>query len=194
MVTAVKNWYNRNFSDDPKKIFPESEYPVEFAFNYHGRDYYKFSSESNIPYERGLKTVIFYEENRMKMDLEYIQKHCKRMDELLTAQKINIYTIKALNDQMKERSQFAYDVNLLYKLASVVFFDKNENPKTYDFVYNRKKIDLWKEGNLANDFFFQRPLLELMPFLKDAEENFQEYSRINHLVNQRHLENLSTAT
>lgn len=188
----IKRWILKRISKDPKLVFPDHQYPIEWAFNFGGVDYYKFASEFNIPYERGLKTVVFYEEARMKMDLEYVKKHTQAIDEILMATKINIFEIKALNDQMKERINMPFDVALLYKLASIVYFDRHENPKTYDYRYNSKKIARWKEGDLANSFFFQAPLLDLMPFLRDAEKNFQEYSEINRLVNKLHSEKLSS--
>ena len=55
------------------KRFPNDiQYPIEFAFEIEGRSFYRFKDYFNIPYERGLKTITFYEEARMKITYEYL--------------------------------------------------------------------------------------------------------------------------
>jgi hypothetical protein len=67
------------------------------------------------------------------------------------------------------------DADLVYKLASVVFFDKSESPTHYEHGYNQKKIEHWKKNASMYDFFLQMPLQELVPFLKQSGEDTQVY-------------------
>jgi hypothetical protein len=58
-------------------VYPKHEHDVEFAFTSGGVDYYQFKDFGNIPPVRGLKTMVFHEEMRMKCSLEYLEMHCK---------------------------------------------------------------------------------------------------------------------
>lgn len=178
-----------------KKLFKRNHYPsksehaIEYAFTSNGIEYFQFSDFNNIPALRGLKTMVFYEEMRCKCTLEYIKLHCDAIDNILIQNKINVFEIKRLNDQMKERTELALDTELIYKLASIVFFDKGENTTDYDFSYNLKKIENWKNGG-AGAFFLLKPVQELLPALKDIEENLLKYSQVVEELNQQHWENI----
>jgi cell shape-determining protein MreC len=65
----------------------------------------------------------------------------------------DLFELMKLNNQLSERLEFIYDTDLVYKLASVVYFDEKENPEDYDWTYNQKKIDKWKKDKSINDFF-----------------------------------------
>lgn len=172
-----------------KNKYPAHEHEVTYAFTSGGIDYYQFKDFSNIPAVRGLKTMVYHEEMRMKCSLEYLRMHCDAIDNILSGKRINIYEIKKLNDQLKQRLTIALETELVYKLASVVFFDKKEDISDYDFSYNANKILHWKKHN-GNDFFLLQPLQQLIPSLKDAAGSLQMYSTVVERLNDLHLENL----
>jgi hypothetical protein len=178
-----------------KRLFKPNHYPnkveheVVYAFTSNGKKYFQYVDFNNIPALRGLKTMVFYEEMRCKCTLEYIKLHCDAIDNILVSNKINVFEIKKLNEQMRERTNLALDTELIYKLASIVFFDANENTKDYDFAYNLKKIEEWKKSE-AGAFFLLKPVQELLPALKDIEENLEMYSQVVEELNQQHWENL----
>lgn len=167
----------------------QTEHEVVFAFTSNGVDYYQFADFNNIPALRGLKTMVFHEEMRCKITEGYLQLHCEAIDNILNQNKINVFEIKRLNEQMKERMKLALDTELIYKLASIVYFDKQENTKDYDFAYNLKKIENWKKGG-ADAFFLLQPVQELLPALKDIEGNLTMYSQVVNELNQQHWHNL----
>lgn len=169
--------------------FPVTKHETKYAFTCGGIEYFQFTDFNNIPALRGMKTVVYYEELRMKCTLEFLKLHTEAVDNILMGQKIDVYAIKKLNDQLKQRLDIALDTELLYKIASIVFFDKAENIEDYDFNYNAKKVELWKKHK-ANDFFLQQPLQELLPVLKDFPGNFQMYSQVVQKLNSLHLESL----
>jgi hypothetical protein len=174
--------------------FQDINLPIEYGFTAAGKDYYRFVDPFNLPPVRGLKAVTFYEEARMRCSIEYLQRHTEAMEAILTdPAKIDIFKIKQLNDQLKERIMWKMpEVELMYKLASVVYFDKSEHPANYDFVYNEKKIAGWKQEGSAFDFFMQEPLRILMPFMSEPEESLQKYSLMLQEVNAIHLGNISS--
>lgn len=183
-----KRWIKDKFKSFPKDI----QYPIEEAFSIDGRTFYRFKDYFNIPYERGLKTITFYEEVRMKITYEYMQQHVEAVDKVLKSQKIDVYKLKNLNDILKERLTWYVDTDILYKLASIVFFEKSEDPRTYDFKYNAEKIEFWKKHSSVTDFFLQTPLLELMPFMAELEKNLESYSAITKELTKNHLDMVSS--
>jgi hypothetical protein len=172
-----------------KNNFPAHKHEIEYAFTSGGIEYYQFTDFSNMPPLRGLKTMVFYEEMRLKCTMEFLDLHTKAVDEILNSTKINIFELKKLNDQLKQRLNIALDTELIFKIASIMFFDKNEDFTDYDFDYNAKKVLNWKNNDGA-DFFLHKPLQEILPILKDVNENLAMYSKVVEQMNTLHLENL----
>lgn len=171
--------------------FPKTEHEVKYAFTCGGIDYYQFADFNNTPALRGLKTMVFYSEMQMKCTIDYLQLHVDAVDELLLNNKkgINVFDIKKLNDQLKQRLDIAIDMEIAYKMASVVFFPANELVDDYDFGFNARKVNHWKKHG-GNNFFLQQPLQELMPILKSMNENLASYTTVQEKLNQVHLESL----
>lgn len=175
---------------DPKKYFPASKHIIEYAFSIGKKHYFKLSDLLNTPYERALACLVYYREVDMNIDGEFLDEHIAAIDKILTSSKIDVYKIKQLNDQLRQRRQLPKDPELMYKLASVVFFDQEESPEVYEWAYGQKKIDFWKENTTLRDFFLQKPLRELIPYLDYAGENLDTFSRMVADVNKVHSDNL----
>ncbi len=177
----------KNLFKSTRNVFPNQKHIIEFAFKIGGVKYYQFDDVFNLPYERGLMALAVYEEARMRCTREYLEKHVDACRTLLHESKIDIFKINALNEQLGDRLNLSMDTDLLYKLASVVFFDKKENPAIYESDYCNKKIAFWKKHKDVTSFFLQKPLRELIPFLKDADFDLQSYSEVVQAVNKTHL-------
>lgn len=182
--------------NNPKELFPNQQHIIEPAFEVGGIAYFQFNDIFHLPYERGLMALTVYEETRMKCTYEYLREHTKAVRKLLKENKngVDIYKIYELNEQLDQRLQFSFDTELLYKLASVVYFDKNENPAFYEMEYCKKKIDHWKEHKSVSDFFLQKPLLELIPYLKSVDIDLDMYSQAMTELNDLHSQRLQLIT
>ena len=179
---------------DVKSIFPNQKHIIEEAFEVGGVKHYRFSDVFQLPYERGLMALAIYEEVRMRCTREYLEKHVEACRELLHDSKIDIYKLNLINEQLGDRLNLAFDAEHLYKLASVVFFDEKENPALYEADYCAKKIEHWKKHKDLTAFFLQKPLMELIPFLKDADFDLQTYSEVVEKTNKTHLAVLQAST
>lgn len=187
----LKNFFRRNRT--VKELFPQSNYPIVPVFEVNGVTYYKVESEFNMNCERALKCITFYQEMQQRVDREYLLAHTKAMSDKKKKGQLTIQDITDIfqwNDQLAERLNWIMDSDLIYKLASVVYFDENEDPRVYDFDYNRKKIDIWKRNMSIGDFFLSRPILELAPYLKDSGVNLEEYTKMAEAIKAQHLANL----
>ena len=175
---------------DAKSVFPKSEHIIEWAFNVGGTDYYQFADVFNMSYERGLTAIAIYNELDMRCSRGYLLKHVEAVTNILRQAEIDVFKINALNEQMRQRLQLVTDVELLYRLASVVFFDKNENPNLYEQDYCEKKIAHWKAHKGVADFFLQQPIQTLIPSLQNVDIDLDEYTKLNEELNKLHLEKL----
>lgn len=188
-MKKLLKWTKKPFNWKAK--FPNVNHIIEEAFEVGGVKYYQFADIFSLPYERGLFALMIYEETRMKCTLEYLTKHVNVVREILRSEKIDIFRINQLNEQLNDRLNMALDVDLLYKLASVVFFTQEENPVLYDQAYCDKKIEYWKKHKAVSDFFLQQPLKDLMPFLESVDFDLNTYSQANLDLNKAHLAKLS---
>jgi len=176
------------FKKSVKQLFPKTDVIIEEAFKVGGKTYYQFADLNNLPYKRGLMAFAIYNELDMRCTREYLLLHTDALNTILSKPEINVFDIKRLNDQMKQRLSLETDVELMYKLASVAYFDKNENPEDYDSKYNEKKIADWKQNASVEAFFLSKPLMELIPYLNNANENLNAFSELNTELNKVHLD------
>lgn len=173
-----------------RNSFPQHKHEIKEVFTCNGTVYYQYADFNNIPALRGLKTMVYFEEMKMKCTVDYLKQHYEATKNLLRNRgKIDVFEINKLNEQLGQRLDMALDMEIVYKLASVVYFDKNEDTSDYDFAYNRKKIENFRKA--GTDFFLLMPLQELAPALKAIDENLNSYFQVNQDLNNLHLETLS---
>jgi len=169
----------------------ENQYKITEAFRLDGVTYYMFDDQFKLPTGRGLCALTIYEEFNMRCTREYLELHTRAMEKLLSdPKKINIQAIAIINKNLGERLNLAMFPDHIYKLASVVFFDKDESPYNYVYQYNAMKIEKWKAPGGTLDFFLKTPLKDLIPSLKLPEENVQDYFQVATQIDQMHQQDL----
>ncbi len=177
--------FNRNH-------FPQEKHIIKYAFTCGGVDYFQFEDVYNLPYKRALQSLVYYREISLNADVNFLKDHVQAVKNCLTPKAkggtIDLQSVFILNEQLSQRLQLPPDTEILYKLASVVYFDKNEKPETYEFDYGAKKIEHWKKHKSLKDFFLQQPILELLPFLRESGENLQTFQQLNQKIKTKHLE------
>lgn len=177
--------------------FSGSKHVIKHAFTSGGIDYFEFDTLANLPWRRGLKFLSVYNELDMRCDRFYLTKHVEAVENILTGGKRvgfdELVKINQLNQQLKERLQMVYHEDLVYKVASVVFFDANENPDDWEWKYAMEKIERWKKDGNVNDFFLHEPIQRLMPFLNVSDMSLQQYSALQQQIDKAQLENIYTS-
>ncbi|HRG88761.1 MAG TPA: hypothetical protein PLW44_07040 [Chitinophagales bacterium] len=180
-----------------QKPFSGSKHVIKHAFTSGGIDYFEFDTLANLPWRRGLKFLSVYNELDMRCDRFYLTKHVEAVENILTGGKRvgfdELVKINQLNQQLKERLQMVYHEDLVYKVASVVFFDANENPDDWEWKYAMEKIERWKKDESVNDFFLHEPIQRLMPFLNVSDMSLQQYSALQQQIDKAQLENIYTS-
>jgi len=170
----------------------DDKYKIIEAFQLGGTTYYMFDQTAEVPTGRMLAALAVYTEMEMKVDKEYLELHTRAMEKLLSdPKKINVMYIAQLNLNLKERLELMPLPDFVYKLASVIFFDKTESPYSYSFDYNKKKIEEWKKSGDTLDFFLNRLSSELIPSLKHATGNTRTYFQVAEQIAGIHLTDLT---
>lgn len=171
-----------------RKREQKEKYRIEYAFTCGGTKYYRYADIANLPYERGLMAINVYNELEMRCDKKFLVKYVDAVEKQLHKQTIDIFTINKLNEILKQRLQMPTHVDLLYKLASVVFFDKTENPAVYEPAYAEKKIAKWRKDKKVTDFFSQMPLRELLPSSENVDIDLDTFTEIQAELDKIHSE------
>jgi hypothetical protein len=174
MLTKLYRTIRRKIFGTPKWNF-SSEAPIEYAFSFDGEDYFMFSNPLSIPWQRGFVSLAYYEEMNMRMTREFMESWVSAFEEKLAKERISLSDIVKHVGIIRDRLTWVVEPMTLYKLASVVFFTRSENPAKYDFIYNQKKIQSWQRDDCMLDFFLQGPLQILLPHLKLSPENISSY-------------------
>jgi hypothetical protein len=181
------NWLQKIFKHKVKfKNLPTGECAVE-AFRHNGKTYYHFKDK--MPAGRTLCALAIYEELRMRCTREYLDKHIRATEIILSAEKgrIDLGKLALINQNLKERLSLAPYPDHIYKLASVIFFDETESPFAYDFAYNQKKIEEWKKDSELLNFFLTTQFADLMPRLNTSGLDAQTYFMVSQMIERIHL-------
>lgn len=135
LITNLKNY----FKSSPPVY--KSDYPLEFAFHCGGVDYFEFVDKNNLPYERGLEALTFYQEMQNGVTNDYIKSYNAAMNKLLSdPKKINLNEIIKLQAYFEQRCSYIISKEIVYKVASVAFVSKDEPLTRYDFKANEKRL------------------------------------------------------
>ena len=171
-----------------RKRQQKEKYRIEYAFTSGGTKYYQFADITNLPYERGLQAMYIYNQVEMRCSRDFLTRYTDAVHQVLHGKDIDIYALNQMNEILKQRLSMPCDMELLYQLASVAFFDKTENPAIYEGAYAEKKIAKWRKDKEVAAFFSQKPLTELMPFLRNVGGDLSTYSKLNEELNKTHSE------
>jgi len=149
-------------------------YPIELAFTFKGVDYFTYTNMYSLPHERSFMAISVYEEFNMRMTKDVLENYLDAQDAIINSNTVKLTDIVLLNQQLRDRLHWVIEPETILKLASVVYFTKEEDPTTYDIAYNLNKINGWKNHKSTMlSFFLQVPLQELCPLLTQRPEVIQ---------------------
>ncbi len=186
-------WIKRIYQRKPKVILLDNTYRIVPAFEWKGETYYMHEDPMNTATGRGLTAMQFMEELLMRCSIGYLKAHTEACEKIFSnPQSINLPALMKLNSNLKERIHLLVALpEHIYKMASVVFFTKDESPFKYESKVNEQKIKAWREEPGMYDFFCQGHLKIMMPFLELPDENSSMYLKTLEKINHFHLKDLS---
>lgn len=163
------------------------------AFRFDGVQYYELKDIFDVPCQRAFVLRDFMEELQMRTTREFLQAHVTAVQNILSAPKtINIPELARLNNQLQERLDMIVDAEIVYKLASVYYFDSSEQPYTYNFKHGLEKIKAWKRANEDMSFFYLEPVKALCNLPLLLKDDLQAYLLIQAKMTNKQLESIFT--
>lgn len=161
---------------DPKDIWKDDRYVIKHVFTAGGIDYYAFDDQSNMPYERSFQSLVYFNELSENCTKEVMKEFHTEFGKCFQGQKVDLTRLIKIHSVLGDRLyKLPPAPALIERLASVIYFDKNENPTTYDMKYNLEKIARWKKDFPEGSFFLFEPIKTLAPFLKESQMNLSTY-------------------
>ncbi|KKN74643.1 hypothetical protein LCGC14_0388450 [marine sediment metagenome] len=175
---------------------PEVKDPIIKVFSIEGVNYYKFKDISKVKCQRALTCNDFWNELSMRTTRDFLIKHTKAMETVLTDNtKIDIGKLFKLNQQLQERLEMIYETDIIYKIASVMFFTKDENILDYDDLLGREKIDLFKRQDREDErmgFFFGTLFKSIIGSTDMSDKDLATYMTVGSQITTEHLKTIST--
>ena len=174
-----------------KDLQKTTKHAIKFAFNCGGKDYFELDDLNSMLNGRAFQAIDFFNELGMKVTPDYLKAHCASMREVINGDKFQFTDLLQLILQLEERLEMILSPDIMYKIASVVYFDETEKPYSYDDVYGRRKIQHWKENGM-DDFFLLKPIKELIPSLELSKADLKAYIGTHQKIDEEHLKTIST--
>lgn len=168
--------------------------PTDQVFQINGKNYYKFKDISKVKNQRALTTNDFYGELAMRATRDFLIKHTEAVNKILTSTTIDIYKLRTLNLQLQERLEMIYESDIIYKIASVVYFTKDEDPDFYDDIVGQEKVALFKAQDAKDKkmgFFFGTLFTNLIGSVDLSEKDLLAYMTVGKQITQEHLKTIS---
>lgn len=174
------------FKKDPPKgsaIHPEYKKLTEKIFSIDDHDFYQFKNLLDMPHNRYNKCTRFATEFNMRIDGDELKELLDKSMEQLN--KGNVTRSIIIQNQIKERTDMLISIDASYRLASCVYFFKEENLDDYDYEIGDMKIELFKKEKL-DSFFLSKPMNNFLPAINLSEEGLRAY-----LLLERELKKLA---
>lgn len=177
------------------KIFPflfktqwlvKPAHEVKPAFTHEGVEYFMFVNEQNMPAERAFAAMDIYEELNQRITREYLESYFEAV--LQATNKGDLVKVANMTTFAKQRLDHITNVEILYKLASVLYFTKEENCYSYDYEFNEKKIASWKKSKDIDAFFLKTPISGFLPSFDGSNLNTQIYTLLQNKEMLKQLE------
>ena len=150
------------------------------AFESGGVQYYMMKDIFNSFAGRALDAMAIYEKWSMRTTPEFMGGWLQALENTINANPIKITEVAEMINVMRERINFAIPTeSIIWELASVAFFDRNESPYRYDPEYAKDKIARWKGDIGLPAFFFQDPVKGYGQLTGLIRRRFQELFESN---------------
>ena len=160
---------------NPEKItlHPRYNKHIKYEFSVGSKHYYRFVNDYDIFESRFRYLKTFYQEVQNKLTSGDINEFCDAAIKYINDGK----AVQAgqLLDEMKYRSKWLFEPTSLYKYASVLYFDLQEDLVDYDIDYNHKKIVEWSKKKELLKMLLEELMSNVDNLLSLSKQDFQNY-------------------
>jgi len=170
MFRYIKRIINKYFSKQ-RVYCGKHNINAVYTFTVKGVDYFTFSDPHNMPYKRALLAGAIINEVNSNMNTDFIKNYFDGFNELLKQEKLSYMDLIQLNKLIDQKRKVGLDIESIYELASIYYFDEYESPFGYDIVYNKAKIKKFKSSKI-DDFFFNFATNNLIRVFENLSKGF----------------------
>jgi len=152
---------------------------IEFAFRSGDKNYFRFTTEVNIPFQRAVAARDILTEELWQINPDQLKAWNKGLINVITDEKKKVdkkmFEIGVLAHRLQEQIEMSFSLTRQIKLATVYYFDEQENPLDYQYPYNAEKMRYWMANNDVEGFFLKLPEVLLLPSGPELVKNFPTY-------------------
>lgn len=167
------------FVKDPKEITVHPKYgkSIEYKFSIGKKHYYKLLNQDEYYNNRGKFLIWFANEAEMKVTKDIL---IDFMDAIIgcydvkEGESVNMGKPLTIAQEVKYRTEWLFEPDSLYRLASCVYFTLDEDIRYYDWEYNKKKIARFKKKEMLYYFFLNLMTMQ-GEFSSFSEVDFKQY-------------------
>lgn len=154
-----------------------------------GVQYYKLQDVFNTYCKRALEALDIYENWGLNKTKEQDRADWEKVLQICNTQPIVITDIIKLAILNIENSELVLPPEeIIWKMASVMYFDENESPYHYDEEYCKKKIEKWKQDKKL-DFFLSKHLIgSLIPLPDLSQSALESYLEVAQKIREKQKE------
>jgi hypothetical protein len=167
---------------------------IEFAFTSGGVNYFKFVTEVNVPFQRAVAARDIFTEELWQINPDFLRGWNNGLINLLMDKKKKddkkLYEVGVMASRLKEQMEMSVSLLRQLKLATVVYFDEQENPLDYQYPYNKAKLEHWMKSNDVEGFFLNLPEYAYLPSLTEYSTNFPTYLQAETLQSLNNLKHI----
>lgn len=184
----MKNPFKKEPKSHPAKL--EEGHVIVPAFHDGQEQCYMLKDMFNSFCARAMDALALYEQWGMRCTADFLKLHTQAVDAILRdPKKINVMDIGELNNKLKERLEFAIPTEeIIYKFASVAYFDKHESPYKYDNKYGEEKIKRWKQNKEIDGFFLHNHIENILPLPNFSRQDFSLLLTTISKIDSKHLD------
>ena len=171
------NYFKNLFKKQPlpnTAIHPDNKKLIEKVKTIKGRTLYQFKSLLDMPHKRYNACTRATTEFDMRIDIKILSKCLDDMQKYINDG--NITKIAAITSILKEHTRMALSLDASYRLASIVYFWKDESLDDYDFEIGDEKIQLFKDIGFES-FFLTKPMNSFLPQINLSATDLKVCSR-----------------
>ncbi|MCH7826427.1 MAG: hypothetical protein IIC75_00400 [Bacteroidetes bacterium] len=127
-----------------------------------------------MPHDRYNKATRFVTEFDMRIDADILKKSIQ--DCLKYSNEGNFTKVIGILNLLEEHTNMLISIEASYRLASCIYFWKDENLNDYDFEIGDEKITLFKEMGF-DSFFLSKPMNNFIPAMNLSDQDLRGFSQ-----------------
>ncbi len=161
---------------NPKEVTTHPRYNkhIKYEFSVGSKHYYRFLADYDIFENRFRYLQTYYDDVNRKVSSKDITDFTEATINFINKQKL--VEAGELQKELQHRvKEWVFEPTTLFKYASVLYFDLQENIEDYDIDYNNTKIELWSKKKDVLRMFLKDLMTNAETLLNLSKEDFSDY-------------------